>query len=238
MSAQKALDTASDDNLEQSAAQAVALRRDSPLDRLALRISGWFAEHTVARMVLVVVLLVSVVAMSVALLAVPDLTDRLEGFGYFSVFLTNLVSTSTLFIPVPGLTAAGQALIISQGEDSNPLIVGVAGGGGMALGEVTAYYAGFLGAELARGKELGGPAWFKRAAGRVVRWVDWLMDRWGMVTLFVLATIPNPAFEVAGITAGSVQMPFKRFFLSVGLGKIVRGILLAYLGNVFDVPLL
>lgn len=225
-----------DDGLEAEAARAVARRQESPLDRFALLISGWLAEHTVVRAALAASLLVLVVSVGIVLLAAPGLTDRLEGFGYLGVFLTNLASTATLFIPVPGLTAAGQTLIVSQGEKHNPLLVGIAGGGGMALGEVTAYYAGFLGAELARGREVGGPEWFRRGAARVVRAVDWLMDRWGMLTLFVLAAVPNPAFEVAGITAGSVRMPFKRFFASVAAGKVVRGIVLAYLGDVFGLP--
>ena len=38
-----------------------------------------------------------------------------------------------------------------------------------------------------------------------------------MATLFVLSAIPNPAFEVAGLTAGSVRMPFRRFFLYLNL---------------------
>lgn len=227
-----------DGNLEEEAARAVAIRQDSPLDRLVLRLSGWLAEHTLVRTALAGGLLILVVSVGIVLLAAPDLADRLEGFGYLGVFLTNLASTATLFVPVPGLTAAGQTLIVSQGEKHNPFLVGVAGGGGMALGEITAYYAGFLGAELARGKEIGGPVWFRRQAERVVRAVNWLMGRWGMITLFVLAAIPNPAFEVAGITAGSVRMPFKRFFASVTAGKIVRGIILAYLGDVFGLPFL
>lgn len=225
-----------DDNLEEEAARAVALRQDSPLDRFVLRLSGWLAEHTLVRAVLAGSLLVLVVSVGVILLVAPDLTDRLQGFGYAGVFLTNLASTATLFIPVPGLTAAGQTLIVSQGEKHQPLLVGIAGGSGMALGEITAYYAGFLGAELARGRRIGGPTWFQQAAEGVVRAVNWLMGRWGMITLFVLAVIPNPAFEVAGITAGSVRMPFKRFFASVAVGKIIRGIILAYLGDVFGLP--
>lgn len=225
-----------DDSLEEEAARAVALRQDSPLDRLVLRLSGWLAEHTLVRTALAGGLLILVVSVGVILVVAPDLTDRLQGFGYVGVFLTNLASTATLFIPVPGLTAAGQTLIVSQGEKHQPLLVGIAGGSGMALGEITAYYAGFLGAELARGRKISGPAWFRQGAEAVVRGVNWLMGRWGMITLFVLAVIPNPAFEVAGITAGSVRMPFKRFFAAVALGKIIRGIILAYLGDVFGLP--
>jgi len=71
----------------------------------------------------------------------------------------------------------------------------------------------------------------------VVSWVDWLMERYGMLTLFVLAAIPNPTFEFAGITAGAVRMSFARFMLSVTAGKIVRGVTLAFLGALdVDVP--
>jgi membrane protein YqaA with SNARE-associated domain len=101
----------------------------------------------------------------------------------------------------------------------------------MAIGEITAYYAGFLGAEIARGKKLPGPEWVQTWADRIVRWVDWLMGRWGMVTLFVLSAVPNPLFEIAGITAGSIRMPMRRFLPSVTAGKVVRGILLAYVGT-------
>ena len=165
-------------------------------------------------------------------LAVPSVTDDIQGFGYFGVFATNLLSTSTVVIPVPALTAAGQALIISEGKHSAfPWVIGLLGGAGMGLGEVTGYYTGYLGAELARGRELGGPVWLRRIAHRSAAGVNWLMARWGMATLFVLSAVPNPFFEVAGITAGSVRMPFRRFFLAAFSGKVLRGILLAYLGH-------
>lgn len=221
-----------DDDLFQHAAEAVARRADSPLDRFVIRVTGWLAEHALLRTIGAAALLLGALVPGVVLLFYPDLTDSLEGFGYFGVFLTNLASTATVFIPVPGLTTAAQLLIIREGERASlPWLVGLAGGSGMAVGEITAYYAGFLGAELARGRELPGPLGLRRLVERLVAGVDWLMDHWGMATLFVLAAVPNPLFEVAGITAGSVRMPMKRFFPAVTAGKIVRGILLAYLGH-------
>ena len=56
------------------------------------------------------------------------------------------------------------------------------------------------------------------------------MVHYGMLTLFVLSVIPNPLFEVAGLTAGSVRMKFWRFMLPVAVGKILRGLILAFLG--------
>jgi membrane protein DedA with SNARE-associated domain len=220
------------DQLLRTAAEAVEARAHTRFDRFVLRVSGWLAEHTIIRFFVAAGLLAAALIPGIIFLAFPDLDEGLEGFGYASVFLMNLASTATFFIPVPGLTAAAQALIATEGDDARfPWLVGVAGGLGMAVGEITAYYAGYLGAELARGREFPGPANMKRFVDRVLRGVHWLMDRYGMVTLFVLSAIPNPLFEFAGLTAGSVRMQFRRFFVSVTAGKIVRGLLLAYFGT-------
>jgi membrane protein DedA with SNARE-associated domain len=61
--------------------------------------------------------------------------------------------------------------------------------------------------------------------------VDRMMHRWGTLTLFVLAAIPDPFFEVAAVAAGSVQMPLRRFMSAVFAGCLVRGLTLAYLGT-------
>jgi len=223
-------------HLLESAAEAVARRAESPVDRFVLRTTGWFAEHTTIRLVTAVSALSLALAPGIVLLINPDLTDGLTGFSYGGVFLMNLASTATFYFPVPGLTVAAQTIIATEGEKSAfPWLVGVAGGLGMAIGEVTAYYAGYLGAEIVRGRELPGPRQFRATVERIVRRVHWLMDNYGMTTLFVLSAIPNPLFEVAGLTAGSVRMQFRRFFVSVTAGKIVRGIVLAYFGvNAFD----
>ncbi len=211
-------------------------RAETKLDRFVLRSTTWFGEHTIIRIVAAATALSLALAPGIALLINPDLTDSIEGLGYTSVFLMNLASTATFYFPVPGLTAAAQALISTEGDSARfPWLVGVLGGAGMAVGEVTAYYAGMLGAELVRGRELPGPKRFHGAMQRAINGVNWLMKRWGMLTLFVLSAIPNPLFEVAGLTAGSVRMQFRRFIISVTGGKIVRGLLLAYYGNdVFD----
>jgi membrane protein DedA with SNARE-associated domain len=219
------------DRLITQAVEAVAARTPSALDRRVLLTAAWLAEHTLVRIAVVSTVLVGALVPGVLLLLFPQVTDHLAGFGYGGVFLTNLLSTSTVVIPVPGLTATAQALIIREGRHTAyPWLIGLLGGLGMGLGEVTLYYAGYLGAELARGSDLPGPDWLRRALHRVGAGVTWLMGHWGMATLFVLSAVPNPFFEVAGITAGSVRMPFRRFFVAAVAGKILRGMLLAYLG--------
>jgi membrane protein YqaA with SNARE-associated domain len=224
-----------DPALEGSAPHA-SRRAETAFDRFLLRTGAWFAEHTIIRLIAAVAALTLTLTPGVALLINPDLTESIEGLGYASVFLMNLASTATFYFPVPGLTAAAQALISNEGDSSDfPWLVGALGGAGMAAGEITAYYAGMLGAELVRGRELPGPKRFHGVIHRAISGVNWLMKRWGMLTLFVLSAIPNPLFEVAGLTAGSVRMQFRRFIVSVTSGKIVRGLLLAYFGHdVFD----
>jgi len=178
---------------------------------------------------------------SIGLLLLPvwvDLSeDRLATLGYGGVFVANLASTATVFIPVPGLTAAGQALILTQGAALNPVYVGLLGGTAMALGEVTAYAAGAVGSEVAREGELKVPRRIRALVEQLIAWVDWLMEHYGFATLMVLSAIPNPAFELAGLTAGAVRMNFWRFMLAVLIGKNARGLLLAFLGaHGVDVP--
>ncbi len=184
-----------------------------------------------------------VLGLSLALLLLPiwvDLSqERFRTFGYTGVFVANLASTATVFVPVPGLTAAGQALIVQQGGILNPVAVGLLGGTGMAVGEVTAYAAGTVGSEVAREGHLQPPRLVRPLVQRVIRWIDWLMEHYGFATLLVLSAVPNPAFELAGLTAGAVRMNFWRFMVAVLIGKNARGLLLAFLGaHGLDVPYL
>jgi membrane protein DedA with SNARE-associated domain len=165
--------------------------------------------------------------------------ERFATFGYSGVFLANLASTATVFIPVPGLTAIGQALILQQGDILNPVLVGLLGGTGMALGEVTAYVAGTVGSGVVQDENIKAPKRVRRLVETVVHWVDWLMDHYGFATLLVLSAIPNPTFELAGITAGASRMNFWRFMIAVLIGKNIRGLTLAFLGaNGVNVPYL
>jgi len=187
------------------------------------------AQLAVALGIIFVVLIPSLILLFLPIWVDLD-ENRFKGLGYAGIFIANLVSTITVVIPVPGLSAAGQALIVSGGKNLSPIPVGIVGGAGMALGEVTAYIAGAVGRELVEGRQVGGPSWFRRSVESTVRTIGWLMRHHGMLTLFVLSVIPNPLFEVAGLTAGSVRMKFWRFMLPVAVGKILRGLILAFLG--------
>jgi membrane protein DedA with SNARE-associated domain len=197
-------------------------------------LARWIPRGRKMRIGLGLLTLAAVLGPAVVLLLLPEWINldeqRLGGLGYVGVFVANLASTVTVFIPVPGLTALGQVLILDQGKIHNPVLVGLAGGSGMALGEITAYIAGMYGGQMAAGHTVPGPRWTRRLVERAISLIDRLMDRFGMLTLFVLSVIPNPVFEIAGLTAGAVRMPFGRFMSAVFVGKVLRGIVLAFLG--------
>jgi membrane protein DedA with SNARE-associated domain len=181
---------------------------------------------------LALVAVVAALTPSIVLLVNPDLTDPLGELSYAGVFLVNLISTATLFFPVPGVTATANVLIVTEASDSRfPWLVGVAGGSGMAVGEFTAYYTGFFGSEIAQRQRIPFPARIEPFVQRVTDFVSRMMGRWGTLTLFVLAAIPDPVFEVAAMTAGSTRMPLRRFVAAVFAGCVVRGLTLAYLGT-------
>ncbi|MEX0683790.1 MAG: VTT domain-containing protein [Dehalococcoidia bacterium] len=157
--------------------------------------------------------------------------DQFDQFGYFGIFAANFLGTATGFIPVPGLTAAGQALIIAGADRLFVPGVVVAGSLGMTLAESTAYLTGSIGRGLAEERQVSAKGRFGQLMRRFASWVDWLMAHYGFLTLLVLSAIPNPFFEFAGITAGAVRMNFWRFIVAVGIGKTIRVILLVTLGK-------
>src|SRR5690606_10324236 len=84
-----------------------------------------------------------------------------------------------------------------------------------AVGELTGYAAGASGTAMT-GERL--------TRSRLASW----MRRFGMPTIFVLALVPNPVFDVAGVLAGALRMPLARYLAAAASGKILRNTLLAF----------
>ncbi len=210
---------------------------ETPERRFVLNMPSWLPLDRVPRWMLITAAAVVVVGLIVGTtvpFAVGLLSqDDLEDFGFAGIFLANFLGTATVFVPVPGLTAAGQGLIVLGSDRLWTPGVLIAGASAMTLAESTAYLAGMVGRGVAEEREmpLGGRIgrWLRRAAGRI----DWLMAHYGFLTLLVLSAVPNPFFEFAGVTAGAVRMNFWRFLLAVGIGKTTRVIILVIVGQAF-----
>jgi uncharacterized membrane protein YdjX (TVP38/TMEM64 family) len=141
--------------------------------------------------------------------------DRLRGLGhlaYLGAFLAMLIGNATVILPVPGL-----ALVFALGSTLNPLLLGLAAGPGAALGEMTGYLAGY-----------GGSAIIDDL--RVYHTVERWMNRYGIVVISVLAAIPNPLFDVAGMVAGVMRVRWWHFLLAAWIGKTIQAVVVAYAG--------
>ncbi len=160
-----------------------------------------------------IAVLVFVVGISVALYLLRDRVQELRGFGYTGVFLISLFSSATVILPVPGVLVTSM-----MGAVFNPFWVAVAAGAGAALGEVSGYLAGFSGQGVAQKAEI------------YVKLEAW-MRRYGGLTVLVLAFIPNPLFDVAGMIAGALKMPLWKFLGFCLIGKIAKMMLFAYGGD-------
>jgi len=56
------------------------------------------------------------------------------------------------------------------------------------------------------------------------------MKRYGDVVILVLAFVPNPVFDIAGMVAGALRMPLWRYFIFSWIGKVGKMLLFAYGG--------
>ncbi|MGD9001150.1 MAG: VTT domain-containing protein, partial [Anaerolineae bacterium] len=55
-------------------------------------------------------------------------------------------------------------------------------------------------------------------------------QRYGVFAIFLLALLPNPLFDVAGMAAGALRLPVWKFLLSCAAGKVIKNILFAVAG--------
>ena len=208
---------------------------EPPPRRLVLDLPSWLPLERVPRPLRYALGAAAIVALIVGT-TVPFLAGWLdEGdfrtLGYPGIFLANFLGTATVFVPVPGLTAAGQTLIVVGSRTLWDPGVVLAGAAGMTLAESTAYLTGAVARGVSEERKVPLRGRLGEGLRRAAGWVDWLMARYGFVTLLVLSAIPNPLFEFAGITAGAVRMNFWRFLVAVAIGKTTRVILLVIIGQ-------
>ena len=115
-----------------------------------------------------------------------------------------------MVLPVPALVSVCAVSLVA-----NPVFVGLLGGLGEAVGELTGYAVGF-----------GGRGVVERR-GFYDKAEDWMARR-GTLVLFLVSLIPNPIFDVVGIAAGATRFPLTRFFVTVWVGKSLKGVMVAY----------
>ncbi|QQG42154.1 MAG: VTT domain-containing protein [Candidatus Woesebacteria bacterium] len=152
------------------------------------------------------------VLISLLIFIFRDKLAGLQTYGFFGLFLLNIVGSATLFLPTPLFLSAFVA-----GSIYNPILVAIVASAGSAIGELTGYLAGY-GAEDILEKDI-----------KVQKIKGWMKKR-GFLTLFLLAAIPNPVFDMAGFVAGATDVSVKKYLIAVWLGKLVKFSVISYAG--------
>lgn len=157
-----------------------------------------------------------VVGIVVVILIYRDHVQELAQYGYLGIFLATLISNATVFVPVPGVM-----VVFAMGAVFNPFLTAVAAGLGGATGELSGYLLGFSGQGVAERSE------------RFQRIYEWMANhrRWSDFAILVMAAIPNPFFDMAGIVAGMLKIQIQRFWFFCALGSILKYSLFAYAGS-------
>jgi len=167
--------------------------------------------------------LLLVIAISVGLFSYgrnPEIVAKLKSYGYLGAFLISLIGNATVLLPgivLPILSGFGVALYPVSGLVS-PVMIGVAGGAGAAIGEIVGYMVGYSGRGIVENNKL------------YERLVDWVR-RWGSGAIFIFTLVPL-FFDLVGLAAGALRFPLWKFILVCWLGRT-----LLYVGIVVAVAL-
>ena len=171
------------------------------------------------RWLLLFIVIVLIAAIGYATFRLSSHFEGFERYGYIGAFLIAFICSTTIIFPTPGVVVI---FAMAASPTFSWAWVALAAAIGGALGEFTAYLAGYAGTIAVAPQQ---SQWYQRAEG-------W-MKRYGSITIFAFALAPFLPFDVAGIAAGTLKFPFWKFVAATIAGRIPRsfiGCYLAYLG--------
>ena len=147
-----------------------------------------------------------------------DSVIRIGNWGYLGIFFVQMMNSATILLPAPG-----HVFTFTIANSLNPLIIGVIGGLGAGIGELTGYLLGASGRHVL-------------TSGRWYAGFDTIANRWASPAIFTIAALPLP-FDVAGVWAGAARYPVWKFLALVTAGKVIKVTLIAGAGY-YSVPYL
>jgi uncharacterized membrane protein YdjX (TVP38/TMEM64 family) len=174
--------------------------------------SGPSKRSRLSTNILRILALLVVIAITYFVYSIRDRVDEFAAYGYPGIFLVALMANATVFLPAPGV-----AVVFAMGNIFHPLGVALAAGTGGALGELSGYLAGFSGQAVVEKTNI---------YDRIHPWVV----KYGIWAILVLSAIPNPFFDIAGVTAGIAKMSLRRFLVACWIGQLIKMALFAYAG--------
>ena len=170
-------------------------------------------KKTRRRRFIFIIALLLVIAVTVTLQLVygrhPERLTELRTHLYGGAFLISVIGNATIIFPGAVLVILSNlGILIYNGTGLyGPIIIGLVGGIGAAIGEATGYIAGYSGREIVERRKM---------YGRVEGWVT----KWGAAAIFLFSLVPF-VFDLVGIAAGILRFPFWKFILLCGAGRTI-----------------
>jgi membrane protein YqaA with SNARE-associated domain len=133
--------------------------------------------------------------------------EGLATTAYLVVFVSSLVGNASILVPVPIFVA----IMITAASKWNPVLIALTASSAGTLGEITGYYAGYLGKKIIISEATPGYE-------KVVSW----MKRYGVLAIFLLSLQPILPFDIAGLVSGASRIPLWKFVMACWAGKFPK----------------
>lgn len=163
-----------------------------------------------------VALLLLIIALSVAIFIFRDQLTDVGEVGYIGLFLLCFLANSSVLLPAPSLMIAASCALIL-----NPFWVAVVASLGSTTGELVGYAFGKTGSSVS-------PK-FSSLLDKLNRHI-----KNPSMLIFVLALLPLPLFDVAGIYSGASRMRLGKFYLLCFAGKLIKMLVYTRMYDLLD----
>jgi membrane protein YqaA with SNARE-associated domain len=144
--------------------------------------------------------------------------DRFASTAYLVVFGVTLLSNAAILVPV----YIHVSIMMTAAKYWDPVLVALTASVAGTLGEMSGYYAGYLGKRIAHLENIPGYQ-------RLVGW----MKKYGPWGILLISLQPILPFDIAGLLAGASKLPVWKFLLPCWAGRFPKYLLACYLGDAF-----
>ena len=144
------------------------------------------------------------------------LEQLITNFSYLGVFISSLVASASIIIPLPAPLIPVVAVLLKL----NPILTSVLAATGSMIGEMAGYGLGMVGGKATKGM-------FKKHRNQI-KTIKKYYNKYAFWVIFVTAFLFFP-FDLVGIISGLSRYDVRKFLLAGFLGKFLKTLLTFYL---------
>ncbi len=133
--------------------------------------------------------------------------EFIEKYGYIGLFIAVFVTNASLFVGIPTPTY----ILLAVAAGLNPFLVTLVAAAASALGESTGYVLG-----------VGSRKAIEKKYGNLLEQWKYHFRKHAFLTVVVIASLPFPPDDIAGIIAGSLGYDYRKFLLATFIGKFIK----------------